>query len=236
MIDYTQSGFNSFLIREREEKTKLSSSDIEALLEDASIDDRKIQGTMIDGANQRICLSDKTGTPRILLDGNKGIIKVSRAGYNVTTTPDENLLLSSDFPLAKEQQMCVTVQQRWTDTNQWDYRPDYGKPYWMRETQFKLDSDDWKVMKVYFEAVITSGPGYTCEACIYDDLADAPLAGSVISTTATDATTAGATRSSEVTLNSGERAYWVSLREQGRPSESGYYVNCYIARIVFRRD
>lgn len=173
----------------------------------------------IDGENDRIVVADNT-TNRILIDGTTGKIKVSRAGHDVLTTGDENLVMSSDYSTVREVQMQMSSTHRWTNTAPYEVLNDF---------KVTVDFSDWPDHSWFYEVVMKAGTG-TAYSRLYNVTDGAAVSGSVITTTQTSPTQL---RSSAITKPSGVKTF---RSEYGHDPSGGPadYVDLYLARMVMR--
>src|SRR2546421_12034654 len=84
--------------------------------------------------NQRIIGKDNTNTPRILIDSVNGVIKISRAGHDVTTAANVDLAFNSNFSMFREVQMQCIPQDEFTNFTTW-------VEYY--DAQIQLNFADW---------------------------------------------------------------------------------------------
>jgi len=169
---------------------------------------------LIDGTNKRIVLKDGSLDNRILLDGANGEFKISKAGYNVLTTADANLLIRVGAKIfIRLGNLGFPVDQgerQWTESSSWTN---------IKNSTFKVDGDSFQFTKVYFEVLgCVESSGRTGYYRIYNVTDGNALSGSEISTTAVsnegeDWINAELIRSGALTFPSGEKTYRLQFRQ-----------------------
>src|SRR5205823_2489068 len=106
----------------------------------------------LESSNQlrQIIVKDNSNTPRVFIDGVNGVIKVSRAGFDVTTTANVNLAFNSNFSMFREVQMQCNPTQRFTNSSTYIA---------LLDGQIRLNFSDWTDCNMYFECVMKTGAG-----------------------------------------------------------------------------
>lgn len=176
-------------------------------------------------------IKDSTGTRRVLMGVQKGQggssdfygIKVSREGYDVVTTADENLRMSSDFAFAKEVYLPLHPQ--------WDNNWTAGSTYVDVEGSLAaINFDDWADHSWYFEMIgkVDGGTGYYR---LYNITDGAEVDGSEITTTSTSFERI---RSGSLTKPTGTKEFKIQHRQTG--GGAGDLVNSAMSRSIFRID
>jgi len=191
-----------------------------------------VSGNMqLDAPNSRILLGDGSNN-RILLEGLSGLFKISRAGYNVLTTGNTNLLLSSEFGSVVEAHYRLTDQHRYTNSTTYIYHgPDNATTETPDPISIRINDTDYKDVALYLEANMSGQDSAYCQARLYNVTDGVEVTNSVIvSPTGSIATRVRSTTS--LALTSGIKEYAVQYkRVDGDASD---YPGIYEAHLVAR--
>lgn len=177
---------------------------------------------IIDGPNTRILGSDGSNN-RILIDGDDGVIKASRAGFNVLTATNAQLAFSSGFAVPKE--IWLPMHPQWTDS--WTQNDSYTD---VEGSTNSINFTDFPDHTWYFEMLGKTDDG-TGSYQLYNSTAAAAVASSEITTTST---TIVRLRSGSLTKPSGTNTIKIQHKQTGGGGAG--FVNSVMSRSVFRID
>jgi len=161
---------------------------------------------VLDGTNKRILVTDGTDN-RVWIDGLTGALKISKAGYNVLTATAGQMLIDTDslaLAIGNLSKVVNPGPRQWTENNAYTN---------INSTEFKVDGDDFSLMKVYFHAlgcVETAGrTGYYRIYNVTDTeaLADSEVTTGNVSSEGAGWVNAELMTSSALTFPSGEKKY-----------------------------
>lgn len=175
---------------------------------------------ILDGPNNRIIVSDGFYN-RILIDGDTGILKVSRTGYNVLTTANINLAFHSNYSMFREVQMQCNSEQRFTNSSA------YVNYY---DCQIQINFADWIDQNMYFECVMKTGVA-TGYMRLYNITDSSQLV--EISTTATSAVSVRSAAINKTALT-GVKNFMEGQKIVGAGPDG--YTDVYIGRVIMRFD
>jgi hypothetical protein len=171
-------------------------------------------------------------TNRILIDGINGKMKVSLPTFDVTSTPNVNLLFSTDFGFIVESYLTLTSGNFFTNSTTFvDVAPGVSTP---NPVPILVTLSDYRNVSFYFEAVMVCQQsdlnGNIPEARLYNATTNAAVASSVI-----DGTNDGVSRrvrSGALTLASGANEYKAQMqRVNGNASD---FPSIFTAHLVVR--
>ena len=191
-----------------------------------------VAGNMqFDAPNSRILLGDGSNN-RILLEGLAGLLKISRAGYNVLTTGNANLLFSSQFGAVVEAHYRLTDQHRYTNSVTYIYHgPDNAVSGTPDPIKIRIDSAYYKDVDLYFEANFSGQDLAYCQARLYNVTTSAEVTNSVIQSPA-GSVPSRVRSSSALSITAGVNEYAVQYERVG--GDATDYPGIYEAHLVVR--